>query len=174
MTDAGFNRVFENLVMGVKEVVPPKEAHSWIFDNIVGTITKEKLEKERFKEVNSQDMMSSALIIYHMESLLEMQFLCLITFAFVLKPEVVEGDTINYALQEKSDQVLFVLISEHLFSYISGYFRTWEIKKYGKVDINGVARAQKETLLKTFEVFIDCLIFGWTMNHIFSMTWKEF
>lgn len=119
--------------------------------------------------------MSSALIIYHSESLLEMQFLCVCMFAFVFKPvsSVVQTEQIiNF--ERRSDQVLYVLLGEHVFAYFSGIFRVWEIKNYGKVDINGVARAQKETLLKTFEIFIDCLIFGWTMNHIFSMTWVEF
>ena len=44
MTEAGFNRVFENLILGNKEVVPPAEAHSWVLENLVGDITKEKLE----------------------------------------------------------------------------------------------------------------------------------
>lgn len=33
------------MILGEKELVPPSEAHSWAFDNIVGDITKEKLEK---------------------------------------------------------------------------------------------------------------------------------
>lgn len=36
---------------------------------------------------------------------------------------------------------MIVMIFEHIFAYISSIFRTWEIKHYGKVDINGVARA---------------------------------
>jgi hypothetical protein len=52
MTDEGFNRVFENLILGNKELVPPAEAHRWISANLIGTITKEKLEAQRIKEVN--------------------------------------------------------------------------------------------------------------------------
>jgi hypothetical protein len=44
MTDAGFNQVFENLLLGNKELVPPHDAHTWVLNNLVGGITKEKLE----------------------------------------------------------------------------------------------------------------------------------
>lgn len=141
----------------------------------MGSITKEKLEKERFKEVNSQDLMQSAVIIYHSESLLEMQLMCLLTFMFYFPP-INYGP--NYYVNEesarKSNYIMYVMIGEHIFAYFSGIFRDWEIKHYGKLDINGVARAQKETFLKTLEVFIDCMIFGYTMNHIMTMSWKDF
>lgn len=127
--------------MNYEVLVPPKEAHGWLNDNLIGNITKENLEQERFKEINGQDMMSSALIIYHSESLLEMQFMCCITFAFILTPNRVMDSSINYEAQDKSMLVLYSLIGEHIFSYFSGIFRTWEIKHYGKVDVNGVARA---------------------------------
>jgi hypothetical protein len=96
--------------------------------------------------------------------------MCLITFAFIFQPML----TPKLPAHTKSDTVMYVLIVEHIFAYFSGIFRNWEIKHFGKIDVNGVARAQVETFLKTIEVFIDCIIFGYTMNHIFSMTWVEF
>jgi hypothetical protein len=84
-------------------------------------------------------MMQSAIIIYHAESLLEMQFMCLIVFAFVFKPFRHKDELIE--VHQKSNHVLWVLIAEHIFAYVSGLFRTWEIKHFGEIDINGVARA---------------------------------
>lgn len=138
MTDQGYSRVFENMLMGEKELVPHHESHNWVFENIVGCITKEMLESERYKEVNSQDLMSNALITYHTESLMEMQFLSLITFAFIYR---IDESSVNYTVYSRSDQVLYVLIGEHIFSYLAGIFRVWEISQHGKVDLNGVARA---------------------------------
>ena len=117
--------------------------------------------------------MQNTSIIYHMESLLEMQFMCLVTFAFVLKPEV-NLDHFDEDIHRKSDHVMIVMVFEHIFAYCSHLFRVWEIENYGMVDINGVSRAKKESALKTLEVFIDCLIFGFTFNHFFSMTYEQF
>ena len=69
--------------------------------------------------------MQSAIIIYHSESLLEMQFLCLIIFAFVLEP--LEGDSKVTPAHEKSHIILYVLIAEHIFAYFTSIFRNWEI-----------------------------------------------
>ena len=73
-------------------------------------------------------------------------------------------------MHRKSDLIMIVLVFEHIFAYCSHLFRVWEIENYGKVDINGVSRAKKEMVLKTFEVFFDCLIIGYTINHFFSMS----
>jgi hypothetical protein len=69
---------------------------------------------------------------------------------------------------------MWFLIAEHCYAYLSGIFRQWEIKTHGKSDIYGIVRAPKEVILKTFEVFFDCLIFGYTMNHMTTLTWDEF
>ena len=52
------------------------------------------------------------------------------------------------------------------------YFRKWEIQRYGVMDINGIYRAPKEYILQTVEIFIDCMIFGFSINHIIDN--KEF
>lgn len=58
------------------------------------------------------------------------------------------------------------LVCEHIFAYICIYFRKWEIQRYGVMDINGTYRAPKEYILQTIEIFADCMIFGFTINHI--------
>lgn len=75
--------------------------------------------------------MQNTSLIYHSESVLEMQFLCLITIYYWGQHENTGGSGI----------ILLALIIEHIFAYISGVFRKWEILNYGKLDVNGVLRA---------------------------------
>lgn len=110
--------------------------------------------------------MQNSSIIYHIESVLEMQFMCLLIFIFIIEfdqSEIVKTDTDKIA---ESNEIMVALILEHVFSYIAGIFRQWEINRYGKVDINGVFRAKKESFLSTVEIFIDCIIFGFSINHM--------
>ena len=60
----------------------PEDAAEWIQRNVVGQITKEKLDLARFKEVQVLDMMQNSSIIYHCESVLECQIICLISVYF--------------------------------------------------------------------------------------------
>ena len=69
---------------------------------------------------------------------------------------------------------MITMVFEHIFAYSSHVFRVWEIENYGVIDINGVSRAKKESALKTFEVFFDCLIFGYTINHFYYLTYDQF
>lgn len=43
-----------------------------------------------------------------------------------------------------------ILAVEHIFSYITGYFRKWEIENYGSMGLNGIYRAPKETIIQMF------------------------
>ena len=67
---------FEKLKQGVS--ISEDEAGTWIKKCVVGKITKAMLDDERNGETNALDMMQNSGIIYHMESLLEMQVLCLL------------------------------------------------------------------------------------------------
>ena len=57
MTLEGFTKVFNKTVLGENELIPPHEAGDWLRDNMMGEITKEKLEEQRFKELSTLDMM---------------------------------------------------------------------------------------------------------------------
>lgn len=59
-------------------MVSEEEATAWITRCLVGNIRKGDLDDERMNETNSLDMMQNSSIIYHTESILEMQFMCLI------------------------------------------------------------------------------------------------
>lgn len=90
--------------------------------------------------------MQNSGVIYHMESLLEMQFCCVMSI-LILDP-VKKLDLKNSAvLKDNSMDIILVLILEHIFSYLCGFYRKWEISKYGTLDVNGVYRAPKEYML---------------------------
>ena len=59
-------------------MVSEEESTDWIRRCLVGNMRKGDLDDERMNETNSLDMMQNSSIIYHTESILEMQFMCLI------------------------------------------------------------------------------------------------
>lgn len=63
---------------------------------------------------------------------------------------------------------------EHIVAYVFGVFRKWEISKKGKPDVNGVIRAPKELVLQSVEVFFDCLLTGFVIKHMLSLTYEQF
>lgn len=81
-------------------------------------------------------MMQNTSIIYHIESVLEMQLFCLLMIYF--QPKNAQD---NHPPNQTSKEILYILILEHVFAYCSYYFRQWEIENYGELDINGVFRA---------------------------------
>jgi vacuolar-type H+-ATPase subunit C/Vma6 len=56
-----------------------KEVVNWFFNVPYGQITREKLERQRQREANNSDMMMNTSILYHPESLSEMQLIGLLT-----------------------------------------------------------------------------------------------
>lgn len=60
-----------------------EEADAWVKRVIVGNISKSDLDEERLAETNSMDMFQNSSIVYHTESILEMQIISLIS-VFVL------------------------------------------------------------------------------------------
>jgi hypothetical protein len=52
-------------------IVAKERAGDWLHRNVPGDICKDKLDFERFLEIQSQDMMQNSSIIYHSESVLE-------------------------------------------------------------------------------------------------------
>ena len=67
---------------------------------MVGNITKEMLDNERTNETNTLDMMQNSSIIYHTESLLEMQILCLVV-CFVLNRKW--KDNLGYGVSSEAE-----------------------------------------------------------------------
>ena len=63
---------------------------------------------------------------------------------------------------------------EHIYAYITGYYRKWEIEKYGQMDLNGIYRAPKEYVMQVIEIFIDCIIFGYSINSLMKSDYESF
>ena len=61
----------------------PEQAPAWIKKYVLGNIKKKDLDKERNREIDGADMLAYQSIIYHTESILETQFLCLIAVLVV-------------------------------------------------------------------------------------------
>ena len=53
----------------------------------------------------------------------------------------------NEEILARSHAIIYTLIVEHVFAYLAGFYRKWEIEKYGVMDINGVYRGPKEYVL---------------------------
>jgi hypothetical protein len=60
---------------------------------------------------------------------------------------------------------MIALMAEHIFSCCCAYYRSYEIDRNGKIDINGVKRAPNELFVGNIQFFIACMIIGFTMNH---------
>lgn len=70
------------------KLIAEKDAYKMIDEVILGKITKINLDRQRVAETNVLDMMQNSSIIYHPESLTEMQFICLITFLMFTLREI--------------------------------------------------------------------------------------
>ena len=162
MTEEDYDHAFKMMVLEQKKIVPPDDAVRWIEQNLHGGITKDKLDAQRFKEVNQLDMMMTTSLIYNSQSIIEMQIFIIIHvmwFHNMIDKQHRVYESRGYFI------ICICLLVHHLFSYVASVFRKWEIEKYGQVDVNGVLRAQKESFLSTIEIFAGCLITGYTINY---------
>ena len=57
------------------------------------------------------------------------------------------------------------LLLEHMVSYGISFYRTFDIRKNGEIDQNGVKRAKTEVYIGKVQFFITCLIMGFAVNH---------
>ena len=81
----------------------------------------------------------------------------------------------EWLVEEKETKIImYCLIIEHIFALLLGVFRQWEIRKSGKFDQDGVLRGKYESMLKTVEIFFDCILVGFTIKHFFFLGWDGF
>lgn len=140
-------------------------------------------------ETNSLDMMQNSGIIYHTESILEMQVGLLVTvfllnrrwqenFGYMnLKKEDgvtlqttrdVMGLGLSYAAH--SELIILILLGEHIMSYFFGMFRSWELKNKGEPNSYGIETAPIEKVLRIIEILVDLVIFVFVILHLSDMT----
>ena len=83
LTKEDCENLYEKWYLKDLPYVTKDEALSWLKTRIVGSITKFKLDRQRNDEINDSDILMNTSIVYHTESLLEMQICCVLIFAFI-------------------------------------------------------------------------------------------
>lgn len=81
-------------------------------------------------------MMQNSSFVYHPESLIEMQVICLVILYYYSNREHIdEIDGIHSKELVKDNQspnfIMAALMIEHIFSYFCAFFRAYDIKKNG-------------------------------------------
>tara|TARA_B110000285_G_C15009761_1_gene555790 strand:+ start:731 stop:1069 length:339 start_codon:yes stop_codon:yes gene_type:complete len=67
-----------------------------------------------------------------------------------------------------------VLLTEHIFSYLFGIWRDYEIKKKGKPNKYGIESAPIEFRMRIIEVLADLVIFIFILNHFTALDRVQF
>jgi hypothetical protein len=151
-----------------RKEVKSNDAIPWVKKCIVGNIRKHELDNERMRETNALDMMQNSSIIYHTESILEMQMCCLI--AMIMLTEY-WSDVRNYGQdpnKPKSFLLIYMLIGEHFFSYLFGIFREYDLRHNGEKNKHGIESAPRETKLRYLEIIVDLALSIWIMVEMLS------
>ena len=91
LDEAAFNHIYDKKFVDEtdKNFVSPGRATKWLFECVTGFITKGALDKQRNTEICAADMFTFQSILYHPESLLEMQLMC--TIAVILMGHLAKG-----------------------------------------------------------------------------------
>jgi len=150
--------------------VTPEQAPDWIETYVVGKIKKEDLDKERNREIDAADMLAYQSIIYHTESILETQFLCLMA---VLVVQNLEGRVKGTVTNDHS-YVMQAMALRHIFTYLAGIFRRYEIRRAGQPDVHGVMSAKWESHMRTVQVLVDWFQFGYILKHMLELDTADF
>jgi hypothetical protein len=129
LTEKDFDDARYHLLLNRKNIVTPDQVDEWIKTNVVGEITYQELDDMRHQEVNGLDMMQNSCIIYHSESILETQILCLLLIVIIeefmnLYEKRVENN--------ENQNICMALLIEHIFSYSCTFYRKQEIKHSGQ------------------------------------------
>lgn len=81
-------------------MIKADDASKWIKRCVVGNIRKSELDEERLLETNSMDMFCNSSIVYHTESILEMQLMMLALVYFL---NIAWVDKRNYGVHSRKD-----------------------------------------------------------------------
>jgi len=138
----------------------------------------------KVNETNSMDMFQNSSIIYHTESILEMQILCLLSIIYINKfwneyrhygkLSNEPGSLFGLTIAEISYKFMWILLGEHIMAYCFDIYRKYELKHHGKANRFGIEQAPIETCLRITEFVIDLIIFIMVIIHFNSMTKEQF
>jgi len=82
-----------------------------------------------------------------------------------------KDDSHNHS--ESNRQFLIAYLILHIMSYIIYLYSKRDLKLNGKPDVNGVLSASKESLVNNIEIFVNCVIVGVTLKHLYDTEPKE-
>lgn len=119
-------------------------------------------------------MMQNSSIIYHTESILEMQMCCIIALMFLTN---YWSDKKGYGKNPNLDTsmlLMYVLFGEHVISYLFGIFRNYDLKHNGSTNKRGIESAPRETALRYFEIVADMGISIWILAVLLPQSKEEF
>ena len=136
------------------------------------------LDKQRQSETNALDMMQNSSIVYHPESLFEMQIMAIIllwTFQNFILEALPTGkkDLEDSGFMLQANIIFWALIVEHSCSLVISIFRQWDIQENGKLDINGVPRAKTESKIEFVQIFFACLLTGYTIKFLTGLDYQQ-
>lgn len=49
------------------------------------------------------------------------------------------------------------------------FYRVNELKMHGKPDVNGIPAAPKESFISNIEIFLICIVIGFTAKHLMEI-----
>ena len=99
--------------------------------------------------------------------MLELQILGTLLIMIYQRNQAQSTDLFNRAL-------MIVLMVEHIVFYIAGIYRGYDIKKNGKLDLDGIMRAPTESRLHSIEIFADCLMIGFVARRMLELDSETF
>lgn len=80
-----------------------------------------------------------------------------------MKDYVFSGDP-----KEVSENIMIILLVEHIIAYLFNIYRNWELKNYGKPTTLGIVTAPCESKLKLLEIIVDFVIIVVVLIHFFK------
>jgi hypothetical protein len=113
--------------------------------------------------MNSMDMMQNCNILYHPESIVEMQIICLLTIVYY-QYLLVGQFPIEFNANSEQSVIIIALFVIHILQLFYWTFRRFDISHNGEIDKFGSRRARRETQLGQFEFFIICIIIGFSLH----------
>jgi hypothetical protein len=81
----------------------------------------------------------------------------------------------GYNKEQNNSQVwFFILLGEHIGSYLFSLYRSWELKTKGETNSYGIETAPCESYMRYFEIFVDFIIFGAVIFYASQLSVEEY
>ena len=129
---------------------------------------------QRIIELNEADMMQSMYIHENIDSVIEFKIVSLMAVSILTIYTSEAHSEFTLEGDKNSQQIMLMLIIQNVFSYLSEIFRDWDLAHHGYFDDQGVYRGRNETILQILQIFIACVITGYSMKHMQILTAEEF